>query len=109
MCLVGDFFQLHPVLLKPLFSNNPQKLRDIQAKAFYTPFGLAVELETVMRQQSDDAGVRFQEMLGRLREERLTRVDFERLASRVYISTNARIISTWGQVQQYNLARYPQF
>ncbi|OQE11874.1 hypothetical protein PENFLA_c071G00631 [Penicillium flavigenum] len=61
------------ILRRPLFTNILQKPRDIQAKAFYTTFGQTIELDTVMRQRSDDASVRFRKMFERPREERLAR------------------------------------
>lgn len=113
--LIGDFFQLPPVMQKPLFTPD-QRLRTVPEKAgrvAYLQFTKTVELTQLMRQDGDDEEARgFREALEGLRNNNPTRRHWEVLSRRVqtalphsevvFFDRAVRIYPTNAQVKEYN-------
>ena len=56
----------------------------LQARALYHEFATTIELEVVRRQEEmDEQAIRFQQALDNLRDDRVTREDWQLLSSRV--------------------------
>ncbi|KAL8376601.1 hypothetical protein RB595_007618 [Gaeumannomyces hyphopodioides] len=113
--LIGDFFQLSPIMQKALFSPG-QKLRTVPEKAgrvAYLQFNRTVELTQLMRQGGDDEEARsFRDALEGLRNNNPTRRNWEVLSCRVRTALPhpevvsfdraVRIYPTNAQVKEYN-------
>jgi hypothetical protein len=81
----GDFYQLPPVLMRPLYFNRPLKdPMEIAGRSLYERFNCTIELNIVRRQdgQSTEA-VAFKRALDALRENRVTVENWALLATRV--------------------------
>ncbi|KAL8405655.1 hypothetical protein RB596_004494 [Gaeumannomyces avenae] len=86
--LMGDFYQLPPVMQKALFSPN-DKLRTpakVAGRAAYVKFDKTVELTKLMRQKGEDAEARgFRQALEGLRNNMPTVADWQLLRGRVVL------------------------
>ena len=83
--LCGDFYQLTPVLEKPLYSTkHPRRLveYEIKGRAAYELFNRTIELDTIMRQQGPDQQP-FLHALSGLRNNDLTVEGWRTLTTRV--------------------------
>jgi ATP-dependent DNA helicase PIF1 len=110
--LIGDFFQLPPVLNKPLYS-TADGLRDMEivGRNAYLSFDKSVFLTTVQRQQGEDQAL-FRQALEELRRAKVSVSSWELLTSRCAIKLppakveafdNAlRIFPIKAQVDEYN-------
>lgn len=110
--LIGDFFQLPPVMSKPLYSAAGD-LRDIEivGRNVYLSFDKSVFLSTVQRQQGEDQAP-FRQALQELRQAKVSVSSWELLTSRCAIKlppaeveafNNAlRIFPVKAQVEEYN-------
>ena len=83
--LMGDFYQLPPVLGRPLYDTEPTVNEyEMQGREVYTRFNRTIELSTIMRQQGDSRdAIQFREALDHLRIGEVTRAHWETLARRV--------------------------
>jgi helitron helicase-like protein/uncharacterized protein DUF6570/PIF1-like helicase len=84
--IAGDFFQLPPVMQKPLYTVDDCELslEDRFTCSLYTKFNITVELDTVVRQQGQDTeSCAFRTALAHLRVDQVSRNDWQLLASRV--------------------------
>ncbi|KAJ5171639.1 hypothetical protein N7492_004232 [Penicillium capsulatum] len=85
--LAGDFFQLPPVLQKPLYdiSANLTGL-DLLGRQRYWSFDITIELDTVVRQQgADPQSVAFRRTLDHLRTQEVSREDWQLLSTRAAV------------------------
>jgi hypothetical protein len=110
--LIGDFFQLPPVLNKPLYS-TVDDLKDIEivGRNAYRSFTKTVFLTTIQRQQGEDQAP-FRRALEELRKQDVSVASWQLLSSRcsVKLSPDAvdsfnnalRIFPTRDQVNKYN-------
>ena len=110
--LIGDFFQLPPVLNKPLYSTRDD-LKDIEmvGRNAYLSFDKSVFLTTIQRQQGEDQAP-FRRALEELREADVSVPSWELLASRCSVKLSPeevdsfadalRIYPTKAQVVEYN-------
>ena len=78
--LMGDFDQLPPVLLKPMFAKQYRKC-EMEGKNLYLQFDKVVKLSTVMRQQGSE-NAEFRDLLTKIAKGRLTLPDWEKLCKR---------------------------
>ena len=90
--LMGDFYQLPPVLGRPLYNTKPTRDPDeLMGRLAYDQFRQTVELSIVMRQQGTDSdALRFRAALDHLRISEMTRVDWETLVTRVCSNLTAQ-------------------
>jgi ATP-dependent exoDNAse (exonuclease V) alpha subunit len=110
--LIGDFFQLPPVLNKPLYSARDD-LKDIElvGRNVYLSFDKSVLLTTVQRQQGKDQAP-FRRALEELRKADVTVASWQLLTSRCSVKLSPeevdsfggalRIYPTKAQVVKYN-------
>jgi hypothetical protein len=110
--LIGDFFQLPPVLNKPLYSTRDD-LKDIEivGRNAYLSFDKSVFLTTIQRQQGEDQAP-FRRALEELRKADVSVPSWELLASRCSVKLSPeevgsfadalRIYPTKAQVVEYN-------
>ena len=86
--LIGDFFQLPPVLNKPLYTESENSsLRDYEllGQNAYRSFTDSVFLTTIQRQSGDDQAA-FRQALLELREARVSAQSWELLSSRCAVN-----------------------
>ncbi|KAF4628205.1 hypothetical protein G7Y89_g9944 [Cudoniella acicularis] len=82
--LCGDFFQLPPVGLRPLYTLSHTHVDAIKGHQFYGEFHHTVRLVQVIRQQGeDDISVRFRQALSELRTSQLSEESWRLLCNRV--------------------------
>lgn len=110
--LIGDFFQLPPVLNKPLYATM-EGLTDIEiiGRNAYLSFDKSVFLTTVQRQQGDDQAP-FRQALEELRRAKVSVPSWELLTSRCSVKLSPeeidsfadalRIYPVKAQVNEYN-------
>ncbi len=111
--LIGDFFQLPPVLNKPLYAEYNASMKEMEIAGFnaYKAFKHSVFLETIQRQQgAEQAG--FRSALMELRQARTSVLAWELLSSRCAVrlplevqnsfSNALRLYTTREKVQTYN-------
>ena len=110
--LIGDFFQLPPVLNKPLYSTRDD-LKDIEmvGRNAYLSFDKSVFLTTIQRQQGEDQAP-FRQASEELRKADVSVPSWELLASRCSVKLSPeevdsfadalRIYPTKTQVVEYN-------
>ncbi|KAF6527894.1 hypothetical protein HZS61_008196 [Fusarium oxysporum f. sp. conglutinans] len=109
--LVGDFFQLPPVLQKPLYYDKEVQGVEIKGRNAYRRFDKTVFLKVVQRQRGDDQEA-FRTALGELRLLQLSKESWKLLSSRVQAKlddrevarfVNAlRVYATKDRVNEYN-------
>ncbi|EAQ83491.1 hypothetical protein CHGG_09895 [Chaetomium globosum CBS 148.51] len=110
--LIGDFFQLPPVLNKPLYSTRDDlKGIEIVGRNAYLSFDKSVFLTTIQRQQGEDQAP-FRRALEELRKADVSVPSWELLASRCSVKLSPeevdsfadalRIYPTKAQVVEYN-------
>ncbi|EXU95533.1 PIF1-like helicase [Metarhizium robertsii] len=109
--LVGDFFQLPPVLQKPLYYDKEVQGAEIKGRNVYRRFDKSVFLKVVQRQRGDDQKA-FRTALGELRLLQLSVESWKLLSTRVQAklddqevarSANAsRVYATEDRVNEYN-------
>ena len=80
--LVGDFFQLPPVLQKPLYYDKEVQGAEIKGRNAYRRFDKSVFLKVVQRQRGDDQKA-FRTALGELRLLQLSVESWKLLSTRV--------------------------
>ena len=83
--LGGDFYQLPPVLQKPLFYGGELKNpMEIAGRQLYYRFNTTIELDVIRRQAGTDSRAQqFRDALNHLREDAVTLEDWRLLSSRV--------------------------
>jgi ATP-dependent DNA helicase PIF1 len=82
--LCRDFFQLPPVVGKPLFSRSHTQVDAIKGHQLYRAFSRTLRLTQIMRQQGeDDISTRFRLALGELRASQLSKESWELLRTRI--------------------------
>ena len=74
--LCGDFYQLTPVAVTPLFTSDPQRIEDITGRSAYCAFDTTVTLSTIIRQQGGDQEA-FRQALEALRHASVQRAHWE--------------------------------
>ncbi|KAF5133799.1 ATP-dependent DNA helicase PIF1 [Metarhizium anisopliae] len=109
--LVGDFFQLPPVLQKPLYYDKEVQGVEIKGRNAYRRFDKSVFLKVVQRQRGDDQKA-FRTALGELRLLQLSVESWKLLSTRVQAKlddqevarfANAlRVYATKDRVNEYN-------
>ncbi|KAF5132980.1 ATP-dependent DNA helicase PIF1 [Metarhizium anisopliae] len=109
--LVGDFFQLPPVLQKPLYYDKEVQGAEIKGRNAYRRFDKSVFLKVVQRQRGDDQKA-FRTALGELRLLQLSVESWKLLSTRVQAKlddqevarfANAlRVYATKDRVNEYN-------
>lgn len=109
--LVGDFFQLPPVLQKPLYYDKEVQGVEIKGRNAYMRFDKSVFLSVVQRQCGDDQAA-FRKALGELRLLQLSHESWKLLSGRVQaklddqeVATFAdalRVYATKDRVNEYN-------
>lgn len=110
--LIGDFFQLPPVLNRALYSpEDGLNVEEIAGRNAYRSFDKSVFLVTIQRQQGDDQA-RFRQALLELRQTKVSVSSWELLTSRCTVKLSAtevdsfldavRIYATKAQVKRYN-------
>jgi hypothetical protein len=114
--IAGDFYQLPPVRMKPLYDGGLlTRLDEIQARHLYYSFNTTIELDVIKRQAgSDDTSTRFRQALANLRKDIVTVDDWQLLTTRVQsivpseealFKDAIRIYATRSTVQEYNYNR----
>lgn len=83
--IAGDFYQLPPVIMKPLYYDGALKdPMDIAAQTLYHNFNQTIELNVIRRQSGHDTeALAFKRALDGLRENCLTVDDWKLLTTRV--------------------------
>ncbi|KAG7002669.1 ATP-dependent DNA helicase PIF1 [Fusarium oxysporum f. sp. conglutinans] len=109
--LVGDFFQLPPVLQKPLCYDKEVQGVEIKGRNAYRRFDKSVFLKVVQRQRGDDQEA-FRTALGELRLLQLSMESWKLLSTRVQaklddrevarFSSALRVYATKDRVNEYN-------
>jgi hypothetical protein len=109
--LVGDFFQLPPVLQKPLYYDKEVQGVEIKGRNAYMRFNKTVFLSVVQRQCGDDQAA-FRKALGELRLLQLSHESWKLLSGRVQAKLNdqevarfadaLRVYATKDRVNEYN-------
>jgi hypothetical protein len=109
--LVGDFFQLPPVLQKPLYYDKEVQGVEIKGRNAYMRFDKTVFLSVVQRQCGDDQAA-FRKSLGELRLLQLSHESWKLLSSRVQAKLDdqevarfadaLRVYATKDRVNEYN-------
>jgi ATP-dependent DNA helicase PIF1 len=111
--LIGDFFQLPPVLNKPLYTIDVSSLKqdELHGRNAYRSFTHSVFLTTIQRQARDDQAS-FRKALLELREAKVSAESWELLSSRCAVrlfrweqesfESVVRIYPTKEQVDAYN-------
>ncbi|KJK78206.1 hypothetical protein H634G_06379 [Metarhizium anisopliae BRIP 53293] len=109
--LVGDFFQLPPVLQKPLYYDKEVQGVDIKGRNAYMRFNKTVFLSVVQRQCGDDQAA-FRKALGELRLLQLSHESWKLLSGRVQAKLDdqevarfadaLRVYTTKDRVNEYN-------
>ncbi|KJK73474.1 hypothetical protein H634G_11287 [Metarhizium anisopliae BRIP 53293] len=109
--LVGDFFQLPPVLQKPLYYDKEVQGVEIKGRNAYMRFDKTVFLSVVQRQCGDDQAA-FRKALGELRLLQLSYESWKLLSGRVQaklddqevarFSDALRVYATKDRVNEYN-------
>ena len=111
--LIGDFFQLPPVLNKPIYAEYDTSLKDIELVGYnaYQAFRQSVFLETIQRQHGEDQAA-FRLALLELRQARVSVESWELLSLRCASNLTAeerkafadavRIYPTREKVNTYN-------
>ncbi|RKK07525.1 hypothetical protein BFJ65_g17730 [Fusarium oxysporum f. sp. cepae] len=109
--LVGDFFQLPPVLQKPLYYDKEVQGVEIKGRNAYRRFDKSVFLKVVQRQRGDDQEA-FRTALGELRLLQLSMESWKLLSTRVQaklddrevarFSSALRVYATKDRVNEYN-------
>ncbi|KAH0499425.1 hypothetical protein TgHK011_006623 [Trichoderma gracile] len=110
--LLGDFYQLPPVMERPLYAAEAQTEIDLAGRNAYRSISITIELKQVVRQAGDDQAS-FRLALQRLRENAPTVEDWRLLCTRTQcmlplaevaeFDSAVRIYPTNAQVRQYNL------
>ncbi|XP_044720057.1 PIF1-like helicase domain-containing protein [Hirsutella rhossiliensis] len=90
--LVGDFFQLPPVLQKPLYYDKEVQGVEIKGRNAYRRFDKTVFLNVVQRQRGDDQEA-FRTALGELRLHQRSRESWKLLSSRVQAKLDDREVA----------------
>ncbi|KAK4068341.1 hypothetical protein Purlil1_13812 [Purpureocillium lilacinum] len=109
--LVGDFFQLPPVLQKPLYYDKEVQGVEIKGRNAYMRFDKTVFLSVVQRQCGDDQAA-FRKALGELRLLQLSHESWKLLSGRVQAKLDdqevakfadaLRVYATKDRVNEYN-------
>ncbi|EAQ86310.1 hypothetical protein CHGG_07563 [Chaetomium globosum CBS 148.51] len=90
--LIGDFFQLPPVLNKPIYAEYDRLMKEMEVAGLnaYRAFEHSVFLETIQRQHgADQAG--FRDALVELRQARVSVTGWELLVSRCASNLSPRV------------------
>ncbi|KHO00508.1 ATP-dependent DNA helicase PIF1 [Metarhizium album ARSEF 1941] len=109
--LVGDFFQLPPVLQKPLYYDKEVKGVEIKGRNAYMRFDKSIFLSAVQGQCGDDQAA-FRKALGELRLLQLSHESWKLLSGRVQAKLDdqevarfadaLRVYATKDRVNEYN-------
>ena len=111
--LIGDFFQLPPVLSKPIYSECTPQMNEAEIAGCnaYRAFRHSVFLETIQRQQGEEQAL-FRCALLELRQAQVSVASWELLSSRCAVKLSAgerssfidavHIYPTRGKVDAYN-------
>ncbi|EED11951.1 ATP-dependent DNA helicase PIF1, putative [Talaromyces stipitatus ATCC 10500] len=101
--ICGDFFQLPPVLAKPLFYNKFVSLINnefaIKGYVLYREFKIIIELNVVKRQSGDS---HFLDLLSSLRRNEISREDWQLLCSRIQAVNLQQIDEFKDVIRLYN-------
>ncbi|KAJ3506470.1 hypothetical protein NM208_g16071 [Fusarium decemcellulare] len=97
--LVSDFFQLLPVLQKPLYYDKEVQGVEIKGRNAYRRFDKSVFLRVVQRQRGDDQEA-FQTALGELRLLELSMESWKLLSTRVQAKLDDREVARFSSALQ---------
>ncbi|KIX01245.1 uncharacterized protein Z518_08970 [Rhinocladiella mackenziei CBS 650.93] len=111
--MTGDFFQLPPVMMKPLYYDGPLKdPQEIAARNLYRAFNQTIELDVIRHQEGqDEEASAFRKALDSLWDDRVSVNDWQLLSTRVQSVVSSeipafadalRIYSTKQQVADFN-------
>ncbi len=112
--LFGDFGQLPPVMDLPLYTTVPRSSLSDLGRSAYQLFDKAIVLDQVMRQCGEDQEqVAFRNILIRLRNAELTKMDWQclmkqtpaRVSNLSDFATALRLFPTVEAVVEYNIAK----